>query len=33
MQMLPRPLVDESESEVWSINQIQFSLVLATQTA
>ena len=33
MQILPRSLVDEAESEIWSINQIQFSFLLATQTA
>ena len=33
MQILPRSLVDEAESEICSINQIQFSLELATQTA
>ena len=25
MQILPRSLVDEAESEIWSINQVQFS--------
>ena len=33
MQILPRSLVDEGESEIWSINEIQVSSLLATQTA
>ena len=33
MQILPRSLVDEGESVIWSINQIQVSFLLATQTA
>ena len=31
MLLLPRSLVNEAESEIWSINQIQFSFLRATQ--